>query len=313
MLAEISPEHLIVIPQGELHLLPLHLIDSSPSDDDESYIMDRYEISYAPSMKILDICSDRTKRGEKKFFVVANPDHSLKFADNEVESISKHFTEKKELWYESAIKSAVYEQISWGSYIHFSCHGTAFTESFIQKDIMDAGLELANNERLRVADIFSQLRLPNAKYVTLSACETGIVKLDKGDEYLGLPGAFLFAGSIGIIASLWAVDDVSTSLLMEKFYEHMMVNKQRPVESFSQAQNWIRNLTSIELIRIFDNKINQLRIDKSKKEIVNTYIELRTRLGFDYKGSEKPYAEPYYWGGFFYSGLISLSPSPLPQ
>jgi len=72
-----------------------------------------------------------------------------------------------------------------------------------------------------VAEMREQLRLARTQLVTLSACETGLVEFGRGlaDEYIGLPGILLQAGARAVVASLWAVDDLATALLMGRFYE----------------------------------------------------------------------------------------------
>jgi CHAT domain-containing protein len=307
---EMSPERIIIIPQGGLHLLPLHLISS---DSRNGYLIDRYEVVYAPSSYIMKLCSGRrgVNAGLKgdRLFAVANPDRSLRFTDDEVRSISKLFKDdmRKELWYESASKDAVCEQMDWGNYLHFSCHGTAFIEGFLEGDMMSAGLILSHNEVLRVADIFSRIRIHQSKLVALSACETGMVKLDEADEYIGLPGAFLFAGSIGVVSALWAVNDLSTSLLMKKFYNYILVDKKSPSCGLRLAQSWLRNLSVKELKEICDSSINQfnkMEKNESIRGLINSYKDLLADLGHNYSDNDRPYEEPYYWSGFFYSGAV---------
>jgi len=63
----------------------------------------------------------------------------------------------------------------------------------------------------------------NATLVTLSACGTAmatgyLTEIPSGDDFVGLSRAFLYAGSRSVLASLWEVDDHSTSLLMRQFY-----------------------------------------------------------------------------------------------
>lgn len=70
---------------------------------------------------------------------------------------------------------------------------------------------------LKMSEIFN-LRL-NADLVVLSACQTARGKLSRGEGIVGLTSAFLFAGSRSVVASLWEVNDESTSLFMESFYK----------------------------------------------------------------------------------------------
>ncbi|MEK7340788.1 MAG: CHAT domain-containing protein, partial [Candidatus Binatota bacterium] len=74
----------------------------------------------------------------------------------------------------------------------------------------------------------------DADLVTLSACETGLGKISNGDDVVGLTRGFLYAGSRSIIASLWKVDDLSTSQLMTQFYSTLQQSNKR--EALRQAQ-----------------------------------------------------------------------------
>lgn len=42
-----------------------------------------------------------------------------------------------------------------------------------------------------------------------------------GDELLGLPYAFLGAGALGLLVSLWLVEDETTAGLMTRFYQQV--------------------------------------------------------------------------------------------
>ncbi len=108
--------------------------------------------------------------------------------------------------------------------LHLATHGKAndregdysflaFTE---QKDSLE-------NELLYVRDIYN-LAL-NAELVTLSACETGIGKLQKGEGIISLARAFAYAGAGSIVTSLWSVNDEQTKDLMLLFYRELQRGK----------------------------------------------------------------------------------------
>ena len=61
----------------------------------------------------------------------------------------------------------------------------------------------------------------NADLVTLSACETGIGELKRGEGIISLARAFAYAGAKSIVTTLWSVNDVRTSELMEHFYKNL--------------------------------------------------------------------------------------------
>jgi len=61
----------------------------------------------------------------------------------------------------------------------------------------------------------------SASLVVLSACNSALGELTSGNELMGLTRSFLYAGAPSIVASLWTVDDRSTSYLMQQFYRNL--------------------------------------------------------------------------------------------
>jgi CHAT domain-containing protein len=75
-----------------------------------------------------------------------------------------------------------------------------------------------------------------------------MVELERGDEYIGLPSGFLYAGAPTVISSLWAVDDLATSLLMNHWYENILQKKMGKAAALREAQLWVRDLTNTEVM-----------------------------------------------------------------
>jgi CHAT domain-containing protein len=61
----------------------------------------------------------------------------------------------------------------------------------------------------------------NADLIVLSACETGVGRLQGEEGVMNLARAFLSSGARSVVASLWSVEDRSTATIMESFYEHL--------------------------------------------------------------------------------------------
>ena len=86
----------------------------------------------------------------------------------------------------------------------------------------------------------SQLNLKKTKLVVLSACETGLGKIEGSEGTFGLKRGFKLAGVEQIIVSLWSVPDKETMELMTLFYSDL-TKTLNPVVSFSNAQKEMRN------------------------------------------------------------------------
>jgi CHAT domain-containing protein len=98
-------------------------------------------------------------------------------------------------------------------WLHLACHGL-----FRRDNPLFSALKL-HDGWLTAGDVL-QLRLPGA-FVTLSACDSGRSQVIGGDELLGLPYAFLGAGAVGLLVSLWLVEDEATAALMPHFYRQV--------------------------------------------------------------------------------------------
>lgn len=109
-------------------------------------------------------------------------------------------------------------------YVHFATHG------FInEKEPKLSGLQLAENPNdstlaedgyLYLAEVYN-LNL-RADLVTLSACETGLGQVAKGEGLIGLTRGFLYAGASNVLVSLWKVDDRATADFMVDFYSKIL-------------------------------------------------------------------------------------------
>jgi CHAT domain-containing protein len=113
-------------------------------------------------------------------------------------------------------------------YVHFACHG-----SLDERFPLNSALALAiparpaegqDNGLLQAWEIFERVRI-DADLVTLSACDTALGKEMGGEGLLGLTRAFQYAGARSVVASLWAVSDRSTGVLMKRFYGYLSAGR----------------------------------------------------------------------------------------
>ena len=158
--------------------------------------------------------------------------------ESEVLSIFKQFDEKGKKALVQIKKNANEEFIKSGELkkyrlLHFATHGFVNTLKPELSGILLAQDSTINEDGILYSGEIYNLKL-NADLTVLSACETGLGEIKKGEGLIGLTRALLYAGSKNIIVSLWKVADKSTSDLMIDFYKNLLEAKQEKQE-FSQA------------------------------------------------------------------------------
>lgn len=112
--------------------------------------------------------------------------------------------------------------------LHLAVHAVADAE-YPDRAALVLGLDphTTDDGLLQVREI-AGLSL-DADLVTLSACETGVGRLEGEAGVLSLERGFLVAGARAVVASLWDVEDHSTNLLMQDFYSHLAKGEEKAV------------------------------------------------------------------------------------
>jgi len=280
-------KNITLIPNGILNLLPLHLAWTQKGDK-KHYILDNFIINYAPNALSLETAKQRAKQRvslkSNKLLAIDNSLGDLPISSVEVKNIAKHFSNATILSQHNAILEKVKNELEKDyNILHFSCHGTA---NF--KKPLETALIMANQETLTVQD-FLNAKL-NARLVTLSACETGMIGTKLPEEVVNLPASLLQAGVAGVIASLWAVNDFSTALLMIKFYENFAQQSDNIALSLQQAQHWLRDSTNKDFLKYIED--HQLSLDATQKRPFRKN-----------NPQDKPFQHCYYWGAFYVTGV----------
>jgi CHAT domain-containing protein len=130
--------------------------------------------------------------------------------------------------------------------LHLAVHGFADTQ-YPERSALVLGVDPQSGDDglLQVREII-RLRL-NAELTTLSACDSGVGKLQGQEGISNLVEAFLVAGSKSVVASLWSADDTFASALMEQFYGHLALG-----EDTSSA---LRN-AKLDLLAKYGNEVS---------------------------------------------------------
>ncbi|ELR72408.1 hypothetical protein C900_01564 [Fulvivirga imtechensis AK7] len=224
---------LVVIPSGRLGTIPFEalLTKSSKSALDYSsnnYLAKGYAVSYQYAAALYIQNKNKPLSEGKSNALLCAPVTFKNLSDlpatnDEVNKLQNIFTGKSidpEILLEADASEALIrsKDLSLYRYLHFATHGVvnetnpALSRIFL-KETSD------HDGNLYSGEIYN-LKL-EADLVTLSACETGLGKISKGEGIIGLSRALLYAGANNVVVSLWNVADASTSDLMTSFYNNL--------------------------------------------------------------------------------------------
>jgi CHAT domain-containing protein len=198
---------LAIIPHGSLHYVPFHAL----CDNRGYYLIDRFEISYAPSTAVLKQSRQRQHDSDIESLVALGvTELGTPNIAEEVSALRSIFEDTMILTGMDATCQNLMRIAPRARFLHLASHGY-----FRRDNPMFSFLKLADS-RLSFYNLVN-LKL-NAELVTLSACDTGINRIFAGDELHGLMRGFLSAGATALIVSLWSVNDRSTAELMREMY-----------------------------------------------------------------------------------------------
>jgi CHAT domain-containing protein/tetratricopeptide (TPR) repeat protein len=204
-IGEIKTHHLVIVPHGSLHFLPFHAFH-----DGEKYLIDRFEISYAPSASVLSYCLEKDAVADHSPILLGVADEKAPLVADEIATLSRLFPNGRVLFNENATREAFIEQSKTSSFLHIATHAV-----FRQDNPMFSSFKLADGW-FTAFDLFSMVCQTNL--VTLSGCQSGMSEVTGADDLLGLMRGFLYAGARSLLLSLWNVSDMSTTALMSRFY-----------------------------------------------------------------------------------------------
>ncbi|HSA94293.1 MAG TPA: tetratricopeptide repeat protein [Terriglobales bacterium] len=213
---------LYLVPHGVLHYLPFAAL-ARATDSGARFLVEDYDIQYLPSASAWATGAG-AQAVDGRLLAMAPAQARLAFATREVEDIRASFPGQARALVGRRATEGSFKRLA-GDYgiIHLATHGF-----FNKINPMFSGVQLepdaVEDGRLEVHEILG-LRL-HAGLVTLSACETALgsgyfSEVPAGDDFVGLTEAFLEAGTTSVLATLWQVNDRSTSQFMTDFYQHL--------------------------------------------------------------------------------------------
>lgn len=223
----IKNKQLIITADNILQNIPFEAFITS--NESVKYLVEETDISYAYSMSFLEFNSKINRNSKENLIGFAPvsfnnsklPD--LTETQNEVSSITALLNNSTLFTGKNASKHNFLNQSNTSKIIHLATHASSSNNPVIY----------FSNDSLKLHELYTYKN--NADLVVLSACETNLGKLKKGEGILSLARGFFYSGSNSVISSLWNVNDNATSFLMKNFYQNL-TNNQTKAKALNNAK-----------------------------------------------------------------------------
>jgi CHAT domain-containing protein len=296
-LLELGHSRAVLLPSRGLGLLPLPAVS-----------FDRVAFTYTPSARSLSLVLKNARVRAQLgpvLLAVGNPENAgspLPFARIEVEETAAFFPNDRQrcLYGRNATQSALMQALPGVTHLHFACHGL-----FDLGHPLDSALGLAADDQLTLRDLFDgALNLSSTRLAVLSACQTGLTDITRvPEEAVGFPAGFLQAGVPAVVSTLWPVTDFSSALLMIKFYGLHLKEGLDPPDALRRAQCWLRDVTNAELSELFDHYSSTAPDRPTTRMPYQAAQAAFRQYALRDDPEAKPFAHPYYWAPFVFSGV----------
>jgi CHAT domain-containing protein len=201
----LGKRELVFVPHGLLHYVPFHALLG-----EDGYLVERHEVSYAPSATVYALCQRANRNASGPEFICGLADATAPEIEREIAALQTLFPLAHIRTGAAATRASLFELGPRARLLHLASHAR-----FRSDNPLFSSLQLADGD-LTFYDVFG-LRLV-ADLVVLSGCNTGAVAVSGGDELHGLMRGFLYAGAPSLVISMWAADDIATAEIMTRFY-----------------------------------------------------------------------------------------------
>ena len=224
-LANMKQKNLIIIADGLLNYIPFSGL--ATNQNKSNYLIEDFAISYVNSATLLKQLTE--KEGINNEVLAFAPSFNstsstlLPLPNNvkEATDILNYFKGKTFTNKQATLKNFNTESSKYGI-LHFATHAI-LDDASPEYSYLAFQPNKTNNNLLYVSDLYN-LNL-NTNLVTLSACESGIGNLKRGEGFMSLARGFYFSGASSISSTLWKINDASALKIMDDFYKHLSQNE----------------------------------------------------------------------------------------
>lgn len=242
---------LIIIPDGMLGYIPFEVM--IPGQEKNNTLNNHYAIRYAYSATYLSEQLMRKTAETKYFFAgfVASgqtqeaPRHNtrheqfgaLRGAEYEVASIVELIRKKSNI-FNPAVKTDFIRHAPDYAVLHLAMHSVVNDKNPMMSEMIFADDDSALHSLTAIELYSMQL---NSRLAVLSACNTGIGQLHRGEGIMSFSRAFAYAGVPAALISLWKVPDEATAKIMVNFYNYLKAGESKDRALQLARQDFVRD------------------------------------------------------------------------
>lgn len=208
----VKGKHLTIIPDGDLQNIPFESLITKKGSNE--YLILNGDINYSYSYSFLKH-NEKVNRNTEQTFIGYSPNNfealslsSLNNSMQEVLNINDQFEGVTKLQ-DTATKKDFLRNSSNAKIVHLATHADVGKNPWIA----------FADDKLELHELYTFKN--NADLVTLSACNTSLGELAKGEGVLSLARGFFYSGSKSVVSSMWKANDKSTSEIMTNFYKNL--------------------------------------------------------------------------------------------
>lgn len=205
---QLSGGHLIVIPDGNLFLVPLDCL----LNERDQFLIEKHSIQYELSASLAAILNN-SQAVSSSFVLSPNYTESkydmLEYTEQEAKTVLSYTYKQTDRIFQ---KPEIINKYTKSDIFHFAGHA-----------LVDEGasnstyLALSDTSSLTEEEIYNY---PNIlKMAVLSACNTGIGDILQGEGISNLTRSFMYSGTASVVQSLWSINDASSYSIIKEFYE----------------------------------------------------------------------------------------------
>ena len=240
----------VLVPCGRLGAVPWPAARRRTAAGPRYACADLVLSSAASARQLIDVASRRAANGDRSALLVTGPERD----QNTAAEVGNELDALRMVYPRATVLGPVEDADGLGTpegllarlpgsgtpspaVVHVACHATAGDDP--EQSVIDLVAPLSVAAVLRQG--VHRDRSEPGPIVVLAACETALTRTSH-DEALTAASAFITAGAVGVVGSLWKVNNRYTAALMVVFHHFHHTDRLPAVDALHRTQLWALDL-----------------------------------------------------------------------